>query len=53
MRSAYDRYLQEEAEEYREAEDSATTDEYLMDLTGEPLEDENNDDFIYKTTGIF
>ena len=53
MSKSYDRYLQQEAEEYREAEDSATTDGYLMDLTGEPLEDENNDDFIYKTTGIF
>lgn len=53
MRSAYNRYLQEEAEEYREDEDSATTDGYLMDLTGEPLEDENEDSEIFRMTGIY
>ena len=53
MSKAYDKYLQQEAEEWREGMDSETTDGLLMDLTGEPLEEDNPDDFIYKTTGMF
>ena len=48
MSKSYDRYLQQEAEEYREAEDSATTDGFL-----EELEEEDDDNFVYRTTGIF
>ena len=51
--NAYDRMLQKEAEEWREGMDSETTDGLLMDLTGEPLEEDNPEDFIYKTTGMF
>ena len=53
MSKTYDRYLQQEAEEWREGMDSETTDGLLMDLTGEPLEEDNPDEFIYKTTGMF
>lgn len=48
MSKSYDRYLQQEAEEYREAEDSATTDGFL-----EELEEEDEDNFVYRSTGIF
>jgi len=48
MSKSYDRYLQKEAEEYREVEDSATTDGFL-----EELEEEDDDNFVYRTTGIF
>jgi len=53
MNSRYDRFLQEESEEWFEEYDSETTDGYLRDLTGEPLEEDNPDEFIYKTTGMF
>lgn len=48
MSKSYDRYLQQEAEEYREAEDSATTDGFI-----EELEEEDEDNFVYRATGIF
>lgn len=48
MSKSYDRYLQQEAEEYCEAEDSATTDGFL-----EELEEEDEDNFVYRATGIF
>ena len=53
MSKAYDRYLQQEAEEWFEEYDHDTTTGLLRDMTGEPLEDEDEDSEIFKMTGIY
>jgi len=52
MNSRYDRFLQEESEEWFEEYDSETTDGYLRDLTGEPL-DEDDENEIFRMSGIY
>lgn len=53
MTSAYDRMLQMEAEEWFEGYDHETTEGLLLDLTGEPLDEEDTDLELFRTTGIF
>ena len=51
--NAYDKMLQKEAEEWFEEYDHNTTTGLLRDMTGEPIEDEDEDDEIFRMTGIY
>ena len=50
--NAYDRMLQREAEEWFEGYDYDTTEGYLYELTGEPLEEDDEIELNAKT-GMF
>ena len=51
--NVYDRMLQQEAEELFEEYDHNTTTGLLRDMTGEPFEDEDDDDEIFRMSGIY
>lgn len=51
--NTYDKMLQMEAEEWFEGYDHDTTIGTLRDMTGEPIEDEDEDSEIFKMTGIY
>lgn len=51
--NAYDRMLQQEAEELFEEYDHNTTTGLLRDMTGALLEDEDEEDEIFRMSGIY
>ena len=51
--NAYDRYLQGESLDWLEGMDEETTEGYLQDLTGEPLDEEDEELETFRNTGIY